>query len=48
MEIYNLQNKIVFAINFYVKISTKKQIIENNDYSGMYIKCQSSVKGNIH
>lgn len=26
---------IVFAINFYVKLSTKKQIIENNDYSNL-------------
>ena len=26
---------IVFAINLYVKQSTKKQIIENNDYSGL-------------
>lgn len=26
---------IVLAINFYVKLSTKKQIIENNDYSNL-------------
>lgn len=26
---------IVLAINFYVKLSTKKQIIENNDYSSL-------------